>query len=72
MRSLVSFRRKRTEDEREPRVSMRSTVSCAHCGTAIEVRNVDSLADEFVVMCPRCHRRSFRTRADLQQSRQSG
>jgi predicted Zn finger-like uncharacterized protein len=51
---------------------MRSTVSCAHCGTAIEVRNVDSLADEFVVMCPRCHHRSFRTRADLQQSRQSG
>ena len=67
---MIALRKKKpAKDEREARDTIRSHVTCTHCGETIDIQNVDTLAEEFAVRCPRCHRRSFLTRAYVQQKR---
>jgi ribosomal protein L37E len=69
---MIALRRKsRQKNDEDERPSILSFVACRHCGETIPVRNVENLADEFAVRCTRCHRRSFLTRADVQQSRRT-
>lgn len=69
---MIALRRKsRRKSDEDDKPSILSFVACRHCGETIPVRNVENLADEFAVLCPRCHRRSFLTRAHVQQSRRA-
>ncbi len=42
-----------------PEVYARGTVACAKCGSAITLRQITALAEEFTLLCPRCHHRGF-------------
>jgi hypothetical protein len=69
---MIALRRKNPQkNDEDDRPSILSFVACRHCGETIPIRNVENLADEFAVLCPRCHRRSFLTRAHVQQNRRA-
>jgi hypothetical protein len=69
---MIAFRRKsRQKSDEAERPAILSFVACRNCDETIPIRNVENLADEFAVLCPRCHRRSFLKRADVQQSRRT-